>query len=130
MDAVSYKFDAGENRTESCYACTYSQSANGDVDGFEQCGESVNSNPLDSKIPTMNCPMYANAGCYQASATHDDYVDASKSFVDDYRGCSTFKHPIAHTDDELHCEATEINELSHINCKCKEFIIEISLIHF
>ena len=69
-----------------------------------------------TRVPIRQCPVYANRACYQASSLHEDYSDPSVDFEEDYRGCSTFEHT---NGEDFTCQSTAIDQISHLNCKCK-----------
>ena len=76
---VAEKFNEGFAQ-EKCYACSYVESDDGSVNGNVNCPD----NP--SADFTVDCPTWAQNGCYTGTAVHNSV--GRKEEV--YKGCSTF----------------------------------------
>ena len=64
LEEVATLFSS-EQEQDSCLACSYVESDNGDVSGNYNCLKP------ESNSTSLACPKYANAGCYVGLNTHE-----------------------------------------------------------
>ena len=111
MEEVSEKFREGlTSEVDSCHTCFYTESDNGQVGGNKKCIET----PGEIDGVSLQCPLYARAGCYTGSNIHQ----VGRSEVEQvHRGCLFYK-----PEKEEDCYQADLFDVSFGICKesCSE----------
>ena len=91
----------GKPREISCYSCNSDFDQEDDVDGMPYCY----STPAE-QAGGIECPTYANAGCFKSKALIDkDNGDSEEHY---FKGCSTFPKSDKLEDNEPECITADI----------------------
>ena len=108
---VGNKFDQGNDI--ECYSCQYGRWQDGTIlpGSNINCQQSV----ANENVPTRQCPVYLNAGCFQATTWH---YSGDSRIEENFRGCSAFA---LEEDDVQECN-DYTQDTTYTNCRrtCSE----------